>query len=99
MAVVLISRRIFEALAPAPTVEASRSMLQHLILGPVGGCFEACCSMPQHTENSAQTKILIPSLSNGAVETAGTLVGRCSGCRLKVFGSIPSNVIMMFYRQ
>ena len=28
----------------APTVKAYRSMLQHLLLSPVGGGFEACCS-------------------------------------------------------
>ena len=34
--------------AGSPTVEACRSMPQHLILGPVGRGFEACRSMPQH---------------------------------------------------
>ena len=35
----------------APTVEACRGMPQHLFLGTVGGGFEACRSMLQHTEN------------------------------------------------
>ena len=35
----------------APTGEACCSMPWHLILGPVGGGFEACHSMPQYTEN------------------------------------------------
>ena len=47
-------------------------------------------SMLQHTENSAQTKILIPSLSTRAVENDGTLVDRCSGCGIQVPDSIPS---------
>ena len=86
-----------------------RRMPQHLILGLVGGGFEACRSvlqhaaargnMPQHTENSAQTKILIPSLSTCAVENDGTLVDRCSGCGIQVPDSIPRAVNTMSYRQ
>ena len=34
-----------------PTVEACRSMAQYLFWGPVGEGFEACRSMPQHTDN------------------------------------------------
>jgi hypothetical protein len=56
-------------------------------------------SMPQHTENSAQTKILIPSLSTCAVENDGTLVDRCSGCGIQVPDSIPRAVNTMSYRQ
>ena len=55
-------------------------------------------SMPQHTENSAQTKILIPSLSTCAVENDGTLVDRCSGCGIQVPDSIPRAVNTMSYR-
>ena len=76
-----------------------RSMPQHLILGPVGGGFEACRSTPQHTENSAQTKILIPSFSTCAVENDGTLVDRCSGCGIQVPDSISRAVNTMSYRQ
>ena len=75
---------------------ACRRMPQHLSSGPVGGGFEACRSMPQHT---AQTKILIPSLSTCAVENDGTLVDRCSGCGIQVPDSISRAVNTMSYRQ
>ena len=56
-------------------------------------------SMLQHTENSAQTKILIPSLSTCAVDNDGTLVDRCSGSGIQVPDSIPRAVNTMSYRQ
>ena len=55
--------------------------------------------MPQHTENSARTEMLIPSLSTCAVENDGTLVDRCIGCGIQVPDSIPRAVNTMSDRQ
>ena len=63
-------------------VEACCSMPLHLFLGPVGGGFEAFCSMPQPTENcfgafgggKYRTKISIPSLCHHLSEIESTLV-------------------------
>ena len=47
----------------------SSSLLQHLFWGPIGGGFEACRSMPQHTEDCFGT-----FWGNHLSEIDGTLV-------------------------
>ena len=88
----VVERWVLHMRSQAPTVEACRSMPQHLFLGPVGGCFEACRSMLQHTDFLGQkywTKISISSLSSHLSEMARTLVVRWCICDCEVYGSIP----------
>ena len=81
---------------PSPRLSLSMPPLCPLGQAPT---VEACRSTPKHTENSAQTKILIPSLSTCAVENDSTLVDRCSGCGIQVPDSIPRAVNTMSYMQ